>query len=342
MNKYYNRKNHIKNLLENVYYTNLILLRNCVEMACDEYFQKQKAPKIDLYLIAREVSSPIARGSDSLPLSIHFGKKDTYLMDSAQFGMEPLVQKEFSLVYCYLPSFRAETPDDRHLNQFYHCEAELRGNYIDAINVAEKLVQYIFKRVLILHQKKVFKFSQHNFPLLPIIAKTKFPQITFDEAHKILTQNKLGHLIKNQSYGRSITNQGEKKIVEIVTGNKLPLWITKYDRDTVPFYQLPDPKNKNRTLNADLLFPSLNGGFGGEIVGSGQRQKNVKEIFISMKRQDLKGANNYKWYIDLRRRRDYKATAGFGLGIERLITWMLQLSSIHDACVYPVIKADFE
>lgn len=342
MSRYYNKKNHINNLVNKSYYSNLILLRNCVESACDEYFQKLKAPKIDLYLIAREVSSPMAKGSDSLPLAIHFGRKKTFLVDSAQFGMEPLVQKKFRIVYCYLPSFRGEEPDERHLNQFFHCEAELRGSYLDAINVAENLVKFIFKKVSLEYSKKTFRFQNHNFGILSKITRPRFPQITFDQAQAILTKNGFGDLIKKHSYGRSMTVAGEKKTVELVTGNKTPLWITQYDRDTVAFYQLPDPKNQDCVLNADLLFPVLNGSFGGEIIGLGQRQKNPGEILRSMRRQGIKDTKSYKWYFDLRRRKDYKHTAGFGLGIERLIAWMLQLESIRDACVYPVIKTDFE
>ncbi len=339
--QHYVKKNHIQHLVSDGYYRNLVVLRNIVSMACDEYFQSKNAPRVDLFLITKEVSSPMGRGSDSLPIPIPFGKTKTFLTDSAQFGMEPLVQKNFRMVYCYLPSFRGEEPDGRHLNQFYHCEAELRGNYIDAMSVAESLVKYIFQKSYIAYAKKTIRFSKSNFKMLPTITKKKFPVITFQEAAILLEKHQSGNLIEKKSFGRVLTNAGEKMITKLITNNQLPVWVTKYDRDTVPFYQAPDSKNMESALNADLLFPDINGGFAGEIVGSGQRQKDTNEIARSMKRQRVVGSAAYKWYIDLRKRRNYKTTSGFGLGIERLISWMLGLSTIADVCIYPVMKTEF-
>jgi len=338
---HYNKRDHINNLVSEKYYKNLVLLRSIIAASCDEYFQALNAPRVDLFLITKEVSSPMGRGSDSVPIPIPFGKTKTFLTDSAQFGMEPLVQKNFKIVYCYLPSFRGEPPDDRHLNQFYHCEAELRGNYIDAMNISENLIKSIFRNTDEAFRNNIISFKTNNLNFLSAIIKNKFPVITFNEAHILLNKHGYNNLIKIKSFGRVLTNEGEKMIVKLVANNSLPVWVTKYDRDTVPFYQAPDPKNPESALNADLLFPCINSCFGGEIVGSGQRQRDAKEIHRSMKRQKVVGSTAYKWYLDLRNRKDYRTTSGFGLGIERLITWMLGLTSIADVCIYPVIKTNF-
>src|SRR5205085_2186791 len=101
-----------------------------------------------------------------------------------------------------------------------------------------------------------------------------------------------------------------------------------------------DPTNPERVLNADLIFPSFQNGFGGEIVGSGQRQDNPKELLESMKRQEISSIKSYQWYINLRKDPSYQQTSGFGLGIERFIAWMLQLESIIDTSIYPVLKTE--
>lgn len=79
-------------------------------------------------------------------------------------------------------------------------------------------------------------------------------------------------------------------------------------------------------------------GFGGECIGLGQRQDNAEEIIESMKRQKIKNIDEYKWYINLRNHPKYRITSGFGLGIERFLTWILGLNSIYDVAIYPVIK----
>ena len=96
-----------------------------------------------------------------------------------------------------------------------------------------------------------------------------------------MRKHDLGDLIERRPYGRVFTSEAEKKIAEIVGGGIVPVWITHYDRDTVPFYQKPDKSNTDRVLNADLVVPTVNGGFGGEILGSGQRQDDPNEIIES-------------------------------------------------------------
>lgn len=73
-------------------------------------------------MLTPSVSSPTGPISDSEVIKIKFGKYDSYLVDSSQFGFEPLLLNRLDRVYCYLPSMRGENPDKRHLNQFFHCE----------------------------------------------------------------------------------------------------------------------------------------------------------------------------------------------------------------------------
>lgn len=313
-------------------------MRNIIEIGCDNYFQSINATKVDLFMITKSASSPMGKGSDSLPISFKFGRQNVFLVDSAQFGMEPLVQKSFNIVYCYLPSFRDEDAGPRHLNQFYHCEAEMRGDYKKSMSVAENLVKHLIKDVLKAYKKKLINFKQNNFAAIKRIMNKPFPIVTFDEVEESFKKHRLNHLIDRRSYGRVLTNKAEVKVGEIIGNNINPVWVTKYDRNTVAFYQKPDKENVNRVLNADLIFPSINKGFGGEIIGLGERQNNARQLKESMEKQEIKGTETYKWYIDLRKNSNYVTTSGFGLGIERFIAWALGLDSIIDAAIYPITK----
>lgn len=99
-------------------------------------------------------------------------------------------------------------------------------------------------------------------------------------------------------------------------------------------------EDENVVLNADLILPKINGGFGGEVLGSGQRQNKASKMIASMRRQDIKNISAYNWYINMRDNPAYKETSGFGLGIERLIAWLLGISSIIDTAIYPLIKGE--
>jgi asparaginyl-tRNA synthetase len=152
-----------------------------------------------------------------------------------------------------------------------------------------------------------------------------------------LKKSNIPDLFTETERGRDIGSQGEIELMRML-GMNTPLWMTSYDRDRVAFYQKPDPKNPNKVINADLLFPPLaEGSFGGEIVGCGQRQDSVEEIRESLKRQGI-FPEPYEWYINLRMLPEYSTTSGFGLGIERFITWILSRDDIKDAIIYPRLK----
>jgi asparaginyl-tRNA synthetase len=119
---------------------------------------------------------------------------------------------------------------------------------------------------------------------------------------------------------------------------KKPFWITHFDRDRVPFYQKPNPNNKSNVLNADLIFPPLiENSFGGEIVGCGERQDTASEIIESIRRQNV-DSMPYDWYINLRNFDNYATTSGFGMGVERYLTWLLCLNDIKNVIPYPRLK----
>ena len=332
---------HYKCLCDSQYYHALIILRHYLKIVSDYYFgNMQKAKNIDLFMFTSSVSSPMGPGSDSEPVPIKFGKLDTFLVDSSQFGFEPLLMNGLDKVYCYLPSMRGEDCDKRHLNQFYHCELEMKGGLDKLIPIIEGYTKILAETFLLMENtiKRISKDSKKSKEYLTNIIEIKqFPSVTFDDAVELLEKNGLNRYINYTDHGRDISNKGEIALINILNV-KTPIWLTNFDRDRIPFYQKPDPKNKSKTINADLLFPPIiKGSFGGEIVGSGQRQDNDVEMYESLKRQNV-SSRPYEWYIDIRRNPKYSKTSGFGLGVERFITWALAKDNIRDSIFYPRIK----
>ena len=333
---------HYKHLTFSNYYRALVVLRHYIKAASDYYFSVlSNAKNIDLFMLTPSVSSPMGPGSDSAPLPIKFGKFESFLVDSSQFGFEPLLINGLDKVYCYLPSIRGENPDARHLNQFFHCELEMRGILSDLMPIIEGYIKILSETVLE-SENILNKISNSPEATKEFLKKTieceKFPQITFDEAVDILVKNGKKNLINFAEHGRDISSNGEIELMKIMNLST-PLWLKFFDRDRVAFYQKPMPGNKEKTINADLLFPPLvSGSFGGEIVGSGQRQDSPEEMYESLKRQDNISPDSYKWYIELRKLPGYNTTCGFGLGIERFIAWALAKPDIKDVSIYPRLK----
>ncbi len=337
----YNPQTHYLRVADSPYFRRLVELRHYLRKITDEYWsQKQKALSVDLFMMTPSISSPIGPSSDSKPIPIRLGKLKTFLVDSAQFGLEAVLMNNFDKVYCYLPSMRGENPDNSHLNQFYHCEAEIKGSINDLIPVIEAYVKVLVKTLIDLPELvgdlSINKKATNKTAEI-ILATKKFPRFSFDEAVELLKKNKLSKLIRTINHNRDIRSPGEIALGQLLR-LRTPFWIYNYDRDRVPFYQKPDPKNSNKVLNADLIFPPLfSGAFGGEIAGCGQRQDNKDELLESMLRQNI-SANLYEWYIHLRELPNYQTTSGFGLGIERFIAWILGQGNIRDVILYPRLK----
>ncbi|OGY35166.1 MAG: hypothetical protein A3E36_00630 [Candidatus Andersenbacteria bacterium RIFCSPHIGHO2_12_FULL_45_11b] len=337
----YNPRTHYLRVADSQYFRELTKLRHYIKIATDKYWSEtQGAYNVDLFMITPSISSPMGPSSDSEAISIKFGDLKTFLVDSAQFGLEPVLMNGFDKVYCYLPSMRGENPDEKHLNQFYHCEAEIRGQIDDLIPLVEKYIKILVKTIKDLPdivEKLALDDKATRTSIEAVLKAQKFPRITFDEAVGLLEENGFGRLVNYTKHGRDLKSNSEIILSQLLR-YKTPFWIYGYDRDRVPFYQKPDPKDSEKVLNADLIFPPLfEGAFGGEIIGCGQRQDNKKEILESLFRQNI-STDSYEWYIHLRDLANYSGTSGFGLGIERFITWILGQNNIRDAILYPRLK----
>ena len=337
----YDPENHYLEIAKPGYFKALTVLRHHIKMASVYYWSNiQGAYNVDLFMMTASVSSPMGSGSDSEAASIKFGNLKTFLVDSSQFGFEPIIINGLEKVFCYLPSMRGENPDKRHLNQFFHCEAEILGPITKLTPQVEGYVRFLAETLLCL--KNLVNLlsidGEKTLEVLGEIAKSKhFQEIEFDDAIKLLKDKGFGEFVRETPKGRDITSLGELKLMELL-GSKLPVWVKNFDRDRVAFYQKPQKSNSNKTINADLIFPNIIvGSFGGEVVGCGQRQDDHEEMIESLKRRNV-CAEPYGWYINLRKLKEYKTTSGFGLGIERFITWSLCRDDIKDVILYPRLK----
>lgn len=339
----YDPRTYVADLTQHRYFDALISLRHFIHAISHYYFShEQYAKNVDLFMLTPSISSPMGPGSDSEPISIEFGGLKTHLVDSSQFGFEPLLIQSPGMVYCYLPSMRGEEPDHRHLNQFYHCECEMTGNLEDVMQVVEGYVRRLCEMVAALSciTDLISDDAAVTREILSMVVKSHhFPRISFDDAVSLLSSRPdAATLVRHTPHGRDISSAGEIVLAEIL-GYRSPFWITQYDRDRVPFYQKPAANDPNKVENADLIFPPLRpGSFGGEVAGCGQRQDLAEDILESLRRQDDLSSEPYEWYIELRASHAYQTTSGFGLGIERFLAWSLAKPHIRDVSLYPRLK----
>lgn len=280
-----------------------------------------------------EVTAPIiVKGSvegGSTLFPIKYFDENAYLSQSAQLYLEAMI---FSLgpVWSITPSFRAEKSRTvRHLTEFLHLEAEAPWVSLDdLITFQEELVSYLIQNIL-KKNKKEFDFLKRNVSELEKISPP-FEKITYEKAIDKLRNEGLTIIDRESSrlieYGDDLSIESERLLT---LNSSKPLFVIGYPLKIKPFYVKEEPSKEGVGLAADLLAPN---GFG-EITSGGIREDDLQKL---EKRMVLEGLqkSNYEWYLDLRR---YGSVphGGFGLGIERLMRWILNLIDIKDTLPFP-------
>ena len=269
------------------------------------------------------ISSPMGRGSDSTPVKVNIQGVDTYLADSMQFLLEYGCRFNPKGVYYLMPSFRGELADERHLCQFYHSEAEIRGDLEDIIKLVESYIKYLARRIIKTLGNELIEIMGDISHIKKVAnRKSGFKRLTFDEAENILIKKFGKKYIENyiQYFDgwRNITKLAEKELINLYGG---VVWITNYDKLAVPFYQ-KDSDDGKTVKNADLLMGI------GETVGCGERHDNALDLHNALDSHGV-DSKEYNWYIKLKDKFPMQ-TAGFGMGTERFLMWVLKGKDIRN------------
>jgi asparaginyl-tRNA synthetase len=270
-----------------------------------------------------EVSPPMfissaCEGGSNL-FSLKFFDKYLYLTQSAQLHLEALIYS-LEKVYCVAPSFRAEKSRTmRHLSEYWHVEPEWAfADMNDLFSLEEELVSYICKNVVEECEIEIKKLGA-KIPKLKNV-KVPFPRITYNEAIERLNSKKF-----KIKWGEDLGFAEEKALAEEFAG---PFFIYAYPKRIKAFYCKTYRDNPDLVMSADMLVQRI-----GEISTGGAREDD-KERLINRIKEDCLKEEDYNWYIDLRR---YGSVphVGFGLGLERLLTWILDLENILDSIPFP-------
>ena len=102
-----------------------------------------------------------------------------------------------------------------------------------------------------------------------------------------------------------------------------------FSRANRAFYMKSDPERPELSLSVDFLAPE---GYG-EIIGGGERLDDLDELLARIEKHNLP-KESFEWYLDLRRY-GTEPHSGFGMGIERVLTWICGLEHLRETIPYP-------
>lgn len=290
-------------------------IRDEVTKAIRDFFYER-----DFVLVDAPIFTPAAcEGTTTLFEVDYFGDR-VFLTQSGQLYMEAACMS-FGKVYCFGPTFRAEkSKTRRHLTEFWMVEPEIAyADLEDIMKLAEEFVSYIIQRVLKNRRSELDILERDIRPLEKVLPP--FPRHSYNEAAEMLKDGGCDF-----RWGGDFGAQDETYISERF---EKPVLIHRFPVQCKAFYMKTDPEDNKLALCVDMLAPE---GVG-EIIGGGQREDSLETLKKKIIEHKLP-EEAFKWYLDLRR---YGTVphAGFGLGIERMVSWICGSPHVRETIPFP-------
>jgi asparaginyl-tRNA synthetase len=303
----------------------VLKIRHEVIQACRDFFYER-----GFVLIDSPILTPAAcEGTTTLFETDYFDDK-AFLAQSGQLYLEPACMA-FGKVYCFGPTFRAEkSKTRRHLTEFWMIEPEVAYLELDGLlELAEEFVAYVVGRCLD-RCVEPLKFLERDTSKLEQV-QAPFPRMRYDEAADILLEE--GSQRRMREADAPLFERGSDfgALDETLLTERFdkPVMVTHWPAEIKSFYMQPAPDDPGKALGVDVLAPE---GYG-EIIGGSQRIHD-HDLLLSRIQEHGLPLEAFQWYLDIRK---YGSVphSGFGMGIERVVTWISGIPHLREAIPYP-------
>jgi asparaginyl-tRNA synthetase len=294
----------------------IMRVRNELVFGIRDFFYQRGYVNIDSPIL-----TPAAcEGTSTLFATEYFGEK-AYLSQSGQLYLEPAAAAH-GKVYCFGPTFRAEkSKTRRHLMEFWMVEPEVAWLRFDGLlDLAEEFVSYLVARVLERRSEEL-NWLERDISKLEPAASKPYPRIDYGDA-----------VVKLQAKGFEAKfgdDFGGDEETALSDPSGKPIMITRYPTAIKAFYMEPDANDPARALAVDMIAPE---GYG-EIIGGSERIGSYEKLEQRIAEHGLP-RQAFEWYLDIRRYGGFPHS-GFGMGIERVVSWLCGLAHLREAIPYP-------
>ena len=274
--------------------------------------------------------------TDQVDYKEDFFGKPAFLTVSGQLGGETYASA-LGDIYTFGPTFRAENSQTtRHLAEFHMVEPEMAFADLDAaMDNAEQMLKYVVKHALencgedLTFFKKFY--DKKLMDRLEKVVSQPFTRVSYRDAIKFLQEEIAKDPSKWQfpdvEFGTDLATEHERWLAESKFDSAV--FVYNYPKKIKAFYMRDNDDDGGETVNAmDLLVPGV-----GELVGGSQREERLDQLLEKMEEVDL-DPEDYWWYLDLRR---YGSVphSGYGLGFERLVSYVCGIENIREAIAFP-------
>jgi asparaginyl-tRNA synthetase len=299
----------------------ILRIRAEIEKAVRDFFDSNGFTLTDPPIL-----TPAACEGTSTLFPVDYFDEEAFLTQSGQLYIEATAMA-LGKVYSFGPTFRAEkSKTRRHLTEFWMVEPEVTYAGLDDImKLAEDFITFVVKRVLEKRRHDLDTVGRDVAKLEKI--DTPFPRITYDEAVERLQKGFAEGKLENKfEWGGDLGSPDE---TYLSAQFERPLMIHRYPAAVKAFYMEPDPQRPDVALCVDVLAPE---GYG-EIIGGSQRLASYDLLLQRIHEHNLP-EEAFRWYLDLRK---YGGVphAGFGMGIERAVSWICGLEHLRETIPFP-------
>jgi aspartyl/asparaginyl-tRNA synthetase len=271
--------------------------------------------------------------TDTLPIELTWFDEEhrVFLSESSQFYLElRLLLNNVDRVFSIYNSFRKERADFTHLTEFQHIEFEGHVSFEQNMDIAQDLLAELASN-LVEHESEAlatFISEEDISSLSSSFVRDSIPRITFRQALDILFEDTQDGRYRDFTL-RNFGAWEEIRLTQICNSH---LWVTHFPMLETPFYhQVASHKDGPIPLavNADLILKGSR-----EAVGSGVRMKDIDGLREKARIFNLP-ADDYRPYFETRELSQYRQSAGFGLGWQRFVQWLIKAPAIWEATHVP-------
>lgn len=292
----------------------MLKFRHQTMHAVREWFSREEFTEITAPILTK-----LPLYDDGSAISVQVGKNNVFLTQCVGFYLESAAAA-LEKVYNIGPSFRGEeSRSKRHLIEYWHTKAEVAfANLEEGQKMVEDLLTHIVHSIKNNSQVS----SAMNIKSAKEILNKPYPKISYREALKLL--NKSGCKIK---FGESISNSEEEILSKRFNA---PFWLVGIPRAVEPFPYVINAKDEQVTRVSDLIAPR---GYG-ELLGVAEKIFEINELKARMKEKGKLNNKNYNWVQELRNS-GFFPHVGFGMGVERLMRYLLGQKHVRDMIPFP-------
>jgi asparaginyl-tRNA synthetase len=335
----------------NKHFASLVRLNQSLNFGAWENYKKRNMTYVDVPEIVGITGA--CENVDTLFKIDNRQKLPLFFSQTGQLSLEQALQS-FPAVWTVIHSGRdEEIEDERHLRQFRLTEEEFdattvgmsKKNYDENVmyeallSTIQQTIRSMLKQILADNEEILRSVYKRDISRLKQAIKQNFLRITYVDAVKLLNENGFAKV----RFGDDLKSEHEAKVVEVLNrGQELPVFIMKYPKEIKFFNMKVSTEDSKVCLSADLIFP-----YSGEAVGSSVREhdfEKLKQRLLGSKMYELhlkRGGTyrDFKWYLDIMEQKGSNPHAGYGIGNDRVMQYVLGESNIQNASIFALLNS---